>query len=137
MREQAISSRRQKLSRDQKLRAKKLLASPERSQESSSTARSDDISTARSDDISTARTDETSTARDKKSQIHRESKEIQRKNRKSHQTARSIVEEDLKQRLQQLDFKLTPEEIPSSKSEKSKTPDDSSRAVIRILKPDI
>nr|CDQ06249.1 Bm7682, isoform b [Brugia malayi] len=40
---------------------------------------------------------------------------------KSHQTARSIVEEDLKQRLQQMDFKLTPTKIFEARSERSKT----------------
>ncbi|VDN83690.1 unnamed protein product [Brugia pahangi] len=56
---------------------------------------------------------------------------------KSHQTARSIVEEDLKQRLQQMDFKLTPTKIFEARSERSsdsKTQNNSSDASVRSLK---
>ncbi|KAM3728611.1 hypothetical protein ACO02O_05155 [Dirofilaria immitis] len=110
LREKMISLRRQKLNSKQKIAANKLLASPKRLEESLLTARPDDTSTARLDEISTTHID----------QVSHKSQGIKNR-RKSYRTARNIVEEDLRKRLQQMDFKLTPEKILQTKSERSIT----------------
>uniref|UniRef100_A0A1I8E9Y0 Uncharacterized protein n=1 Tax=Wuchereria bancrofti TaxID=6293 RepID=A0A1I8E9Y0_WUCBA len=112
IREQEISPKKKKLIRHRVHTTNRLLISPRRlllelplSEESLLTACQGVVSTAHAEDQD------------------RSLSERIRKNRKSHQTARSIVEEDLKQRLQQ-DFKLAPAKIPEARSERSKTSDD-------------
>uniref|UniRef100_A0A0R3RIL6 Uncharacterized protein n=1 Tax=Elaeophora elaphi TaxID=1147741 RepID=A0A0R3RIL6_9BILA len=131
IRSQAVSPERQKLTRSRKIAANRLLSSPKKicylnrnelkefNRDKFSLLFPEPVSilscqqinkskgsllTARSDDISTTQT--------------RSSLKQVLKNRKGHQTARNVVEEDLKQRLQQMDFKLTPTKIPKSRKSK-------------------
>uniref|UniRef100_A0A1I7VNX7 Uncharacterized protein n=1 Tax=Loa loa TaxID=7209 RepID=A0A1I7VNX7_LOALO len=104
MRTQTFSSKRPQLIRHRDNAPNRLLTSPKRLEASLSTSQMDGISTAHA-----------------RNQTRSSSERIA-KSRRSHQTAktaRSIVEEDLTKRLQQMDYKLTPTKTAKTRSERS------------------